>query len=1034
MPHLADTLESRMILRSFICEQFGFDNFRAMLDKITDVPAEERDGAESRFAQIIGAHLSANSRATQADLSRYDNNISEYSHKMGMDAPGKSWKPFQYLAMLFTERYLDLYFHDADALCDSLNEFKREIRSWREIANYQKEDLSTLAFQSATGSGKTLLLHANILQYLRYVQQHGQSERLNRVILLTPDEQMSRQHLRELEESNISARLFTQQESKLFGHSSNIVDIIDIHKLDEKQGIKRVAVEAFEENNLVMVDEGHLGTRGTKWRELRRRLIKNGFCFEYSATFNQAVTGNNNEIRQLRDDYGKCLLFDYSYKYFYNDGYGKDYKISNLRQDENEETSNLYLLACLLTFYQQCHIYEGEQGQWKEYNLAPPLWVFLGKTVIGSSNGDKTTQTDVVRIVKFLAWALAEHKDVKAGIKRLLSNNTGLISVDDKDLFAGAFTTLENTTPAKIYEDICKVVFRGNGQLRVKHLTGADELHLTASDGEPFGVINVGNASKLYSLLDSEPHEYFTLAKDNFSPPLFDSVDKERSPINIAIGARRFVAGWNSWRVSTMGLMHVGAGEGPQIIQMFGRGVRLKGRDMTLKRHSHLSGEKPADGSQLKLLETLNIFGLRANYMEQFKKYLAEAEVTTQTIEMPVTKNFGKVKGLKVLRLIDGARYEYSDNPLVLPAPSKTDINIRVDLYPKLQSLISEGIREDGAQERSAATFKASHRTLMNKQRIYYRLLENKAQKNWHNLHIPRETVEAMIDKDGWYELLTPHEKMGFTDYARVVEWEDIMTDLITRYADQFWQKQRREWEKGRLKLVELKNDDPNYFDNYQISVNAKEEALIDSIKEMVQKAGKGLDAGVTELRILTTNRHAYQPLLWRPKAGGDIKVSPVALNDGEGRMVEYIITAADLQTFKDVKIYLMRNLSIGRGVSLFGDYSFYPDFILWMLEGGRQHIVFIDPKGLVHFDSQTTDKVRLHSSIKETQEKIQKKHADIFLHSYIWSVTLPRDIGSAGKVMTRESCHGEGIYLSKYGIGEMESMLQHALKNCHPG
>ena len=56
--------------------------------------------------------------------------------------------------------------------------------------------------------------------------------------------------------------------------------------------------------------------------------------------------------------------------------------------------------------------------------------------------------------------------------------------------------------------------------------------------------------------------------------------------MNVVIGARRFIAGWNSWRVSTMGLMHVGVGEGPEVVQTFGRGVRLKGWDMSLKRHS----------------------------------------------------------------------------------------------------------------------------------------------------------------------------------------------------------------------------------------------------------------------------------------------------------------------------------------------------------------------------------------------------------------------------------------------------------------
>ena len=33
-----------------------------------------------------------------------------------------------------------------------------------------------------------------------------------------------------------------------------------------------------------------------------------------------------------------------------------------------------------------------------------------------------------------------------------------------------------------------------------------------------------------------------------------------------------------------MGLMNVGKGEGAQIIQLFGRGVRLKGYDLSLKR------------------------------------------------------------------------------------------------------------------------------------------------------------------------------------------------------------------------------------------------------------------------------------------------------------------------------------------------------------------------------------------------------------------------------------------------------------------
>jgi len=50
-----------------------------------------------------------------------------------------------------------------------------------------------------------------------------------------------------------------------------------------------------------------------------------------------------------------------------------------------------------------------------------------------------------------------------------------------------------------------------------------------------------------------------------------------------------------------MGLLNIGKGQGPQIIQLFGRGIRLKGKGMSLKR----SDEK----TQVQFLEMLNIYG-----------------------------------------------------------------------------------------------------------------------------------------------------------------------------------------------------------------------------------------------------------------------------------------------------------------------------------------------------------------------------------------------------------------------------------------
>ena len=78
--------------------------------------------------------------------------------------------------------------------------------------------------------------------------------------------------------------------------------------------------------------------------------------------------------------------------------------------------------------------------------------------------------------------------------------------------------------------------------------------------------------------------------------------------IDVLIGAKKFMEGWNSWRVSNMGLLNIGRTEGSEIIQLFGRGVRLKGHDWSLKRSGHTLA--PTRPQFIEDLETLNVFGI----------------------------------------------------------------------------------------------------------------------------------------------------------------------------------------------------------------------------------------------------------------------------------------------------------------------------------------------------------------------------------------------------------------------------------------
>lgn len=117
------------------------------------------------------------------------------------------------------------------------------------------------------------------------------------------------------------------------------------------------------------------------------------------------------------------------------------------------------------------------------------------------------------------------------------------------------------------------------------------------------------------------------------------------------IGSRKFTEGWNSWRVSTMGLINFAKGEGSQAIQLFGRGVRLKGYNGCLKRSRKLD-TNVTHPEHIELLETLTIFGVKAQYMEDFKTYLEqEGAPTNETVHeyrLPVISRFDEVKDKKL--------------------------------------------------------------------------------------------------------------------------------------------------------------------------------------------------------------------------------------------------------------------------------------------------------------------------------------------------------------------------------------------------
>ena len=88
---------------------------------------------------------------------------------------------------------------------------------------------------------------------------------------------------------------------------------------------------------------------------------------------------------------------------------------------------------------------------------------------------------------------------------------------------------------------------------------------------------------------------------------------------------------------------------------------------------------------------------------------------------------------------------------------------------------------------------------------------------------------------------------------------------------------------------------------------------------------------------------------------------------------------------FKGRELYLLRNLSKGRGVGFFEAGNFHPDFILWLLDGAKQHVIFVDPKGIRNL-GPTDPKIQFTETIKEIEERLGDPN--VVLSSFIVSNT----------------------------------------------
>ena len=999
----------KLALNRYLLEQFGAESFQVLSAKMRSPFLEEIDseGVTGFLKQYMLA-FGDKTRIDAARLAAYDWNIVSHLGKINDRRDEKiKLKYFQYLSLLFVEHYLDEYFGNRRGLLDGLNnsvELFNAAHPKDAMDAYTAGDLNKLAIWNAMGSGKTYIMHINYHQYRHYAR--GRLDQGGAYILLTPKESLSRQHMEDFTRSGIPSQIFAKDRGSHLAAKGEI-SILENTKLDKRDGGKKVAVSRFGSRNVVFADEGHRGASGDTWYDYRNQLCKNGFSFEYSATFGQAVKASGKNA--LIQEYAKCVLFDYSYKYFYGDGYGKDYNIINITDDSDNYRHNVYLTACLMTYYQQKKLYLAKNREFHAFNLENPLLVFVGASVnaVRSERGRKVS--DILNMLLFFRDFIDNAAAYTAHIGTILAGSGGIVDANNRDVFRNAFPFLagERFTPQQIYADILRTVFNcgmEGATLHIENLKGiAGEIRLRLAENPPFGVINVGDDSALLKLCAK--NGFHTGAID-FTESLFQGITKDDSTINLLLGSKKFTEGWSCWRVSTMGLLNVGRNEGSEIIQLFGRGVRLKGCEMSLKRSGFYSKDNPSvtPPRHIGILETLNVFGVRAEFMRQFKEYLEEEGVPADEgqpyrMNIQVVSNSRyKDSKLLTLRVKDNMDFKkHGPKPVLKYAPSVGVVVL--DCYAKVQFEASRRPGRGGITKHET-TFFPENLAFLNYNRIYFELQQYKNEKSRYNVNITKQDIVDLLHNYAWYKLLIPEEELKvscFEDYRR---FERIAVALLKKYFDRFYYMHKKDWEMNVVGYELVPVDDANgsfIEDNrYAVRVDNREdnEQLIDFLQELAADMDKAQKSGTVDsferksgdMTALSFPASLYNPLLYLAKNNVDVTVSPAALNESESQFIgdlrKYL--AAKPALTDGAEVYITRNRS-KKGVAFFEEAGFYPDFILWRIVGDRQHITFIDPHGMRNL-SYHSGKVGLYSSIKEIERALNNKN--IVLSSFILSPT----------------------------------------------
>jgi hypothetical protein len=352
----------------------------------------------------------------------------------------------------------------------------------------------------------------------------------------------------------------------------------------------------------------------------------------------------------------------------------------------------------------------------------------------------------------------------------------------------------------------------------------------------------------------------------------------------------------------------------------------------------------------------------------------------------------------KILTFKTSATHSFKDTPIVLELREGILKRITIDLRTKVSTAVS-GFNNAVAEEAGSYNHNFLHEysTFLNWSQVWHDANRYKQLRGYQNLLLNRDKLKDIV-LSGHYKLLSSVNQFSLQE-AVDGKMQKVAGHVVKEYINKFYTDKEKDFLTKNLTFDYLTREHNAFPEGQKMVVKVPKNKTtdIEKLLEDIEKLYQGDERDV--IPTLHVANHLYSPIAsWRKgDKFQDIKTVPVKLNKGETDFLEHLrmYLKSKALEFAGKEVFVLRNLS-RQGVGFFIESSsFYPDFILWIVEGKMQRILFLDPKGIRNMGNFMDDKIIFCSKIIQDinlsiRQKInaEKLDMDVTLDAYILSVT----------------------------------------------